>query len=389
MLNQESHHSMKRKSPPFRRALLSSGVMALSGLGDAILYPILPIYGKELGFSAFWIGVFLSVNRFVRILANTTMAMIIGKLGMKKVLIVTSTISVLTTMAYGLRIGLIGFLIARILWGLSYSGLKIATLNYAALAKKNFGLAFGATQSIKSLGGVSALLIGPWVMQSVGIQNGFFVLAAFALLGVFLTFQLSEIEVVAETVTNRRTFFPNPINLLVFILSLGIDGILVVTLADLFAADYHNPAALLVAVAFYLLLKRLFMVGVSVLAGFVSIKVDPTKLFNFAVFFCLLSFFLIAGGFLAAGVLLAFVFNAVVVTFAPLISISEGNHNALQAISGVSTWWDMGAAMGAFLGIILIEQLGRESLFLIIAGFISLTFINFILQNGKSNRAIL
>lgn len=363
--------------------------MAFSGIGDAMLYPILPIYGKELGFSAFWIGIFLSVNRFVRILANTTMANFIGKLGMKKVLIITSILAVLTTMAYGLKIGLIGFLMARILWGLSYSGLKIATLNYAALVKNNNGLAFGASQSIKSLGAAFALLIGPWIMKSVGIQSGFLLFGAVGLLGVLLALYLTDLRMQAKTVLTRKTFYPNPINLLVFILSLGIDGILVVVLADLFAADYDNTTSLLVIVAFYLLLKRLLMVAVSFVAGLISIKVNPIRLFNISVIFCLLSFFLIVAGQLVLGVLSAFIFNAIVVTFAPLISVANDEHNALQAISGVSTWWDMGAAIGAFLGIILIEHLGREKLFLLIAGFIALTFVNFIIQNGKRNRTIL
>ncbi len=38
------------KGSPFWGALSSSGVMAFAGLGDALLYPILPIYGAELGF---------------------------------------------------------------------------------------------------------------------------------------------------------------------------------------------------------------------------------------------------------------------------------------------------------------------------------------------------
>ncbi len=34
----------------FRGALRASGVMAFASLGDAILYPLLPIYGVELVF---------------------------------------------------------------------------------------------------------------------------------------------------------------------------------------------------------------------------------------------------------------------------------------------------------------------------------------------------
>ncbi|MBK8504794.1 MAG: MFS transporter [Saprospiraceae bacterium] len=380
---------MNFKSPPFRGALVSSGVMAFSGLGDAILYPILPIYGKELGFSAFWIGMFLSVNRFVRILSNTAMANAIGKLGMKRVLTITAAVAVMTTAVYGLKIGLIGFLFARVLWGLSYSGLKIATLNYAAMVKKNTAVVFGAAQSIQSLGAVFALLIGPWILQSLGIQNGFILLAIISSGAILFTLLLPEMKTRGQSVLNRKTFYPNPINLLVFILSIGIDGILVVVLADLFSANYDTTSRLLVAVSSYLLLKRLFMVGISLVVGLISLRLSPIQLFNSSVALCLLSLILIAGGYLVLGVTMAFVFNAIVVTFSPLMGVSRCSDSTLQVISGISTWWDMGASIGAFLGILLIEQFGREKLFLIIAGLIATMFINFIVQNGKRNRAVL
>lgn len=75
---------LNAQSPSFRGALQASGVMAFAGLGDAILYPILPIYGKDLGFSVFFIGLLLSVNRFVRILANTQIANLVNYIGMRK-----------------------------------------------------------------------------------------------------------------------------------------------------------------------------------------------------------------------------------------------------------------------------------------------------------------
>jgi len=56
---------------------LSSFAMAFAGLGDALLYPVLPVYGEEMGFSVFWIGVFLSINRFIRIPGNSLVGYLI------------------------------------------------------------------------------------------------------------------------------------------------------------------------------------------------------------------------------------------------------------------------------------------------------------------------
>ncbi|HAS45919.1 MAG TPA: hypothetical protein DCS93_35885 [Microscillaceae bacterium] len=379
----------KAMSLPFRGALLSSGVIAFAGLGDAFLYPLLPIYGKDMGFSVFVIGLLLSVNRFVRIIANTHVANLVNKLGMKKVLIACAALAVATTLLYGLQVGLALFFLARVAWGICYSGLKIATLNYAAQAKKEPGLAFGLTQSIKSLGPLLVLFLGPILVQALGVEKGIFVIALLSMGGVALAFALPNDTHVsfAGRVKAKTTFYPNANNLLVFILSITIDGILVVTLSRLLATTYPDAKQLLVFVAFYLLLKKLFTTVLSMIGGVISLRVPVIKLYNIAIGHCLVGVLLIVLGFALPGILIAFFFNAVVVTFSPLIAISQQNKdkNSLQAISGVSTWWDLGAAIGAFLGIYLMESLGAQRLFLTLFILILVLFVNFIKQYANAN----
>ena len=88
---------------------------------------------------------------------------------------------------------------------------------------------------------------------------------------------------------------------------------------------------------------------------------------------------------------MAFFFNAVISTFAPLIAIQQqvDSKNPLQAISGVTTWWDLGAGLGAFLGLVLIEKMSQQYLFLILTLLVSILFVKFIIQNAKANRTII
>ncbi len=392
MLNKSARLS-KLKSSSFRGALTSSGVMAFAGLGDAILYPILPVYGKEMGFSVFVIGLLLSINRFIRIIANTPIANVIDRLGMRKVLIICSGLAVSTTIVYGLKLGVITFFIARIIWGLSYSGLKIVTLNYAAQVRKTSGLAFGLSKGIKSLGGLFALWFCPLLIASVGVERGFFAIAMISMIGVIMALLLPKFRSNEnlEKVITKKTFYPSSMNLLVFILSVSIDGVLVVALSNLLIAEYPEVSQLLGIVAFYLLLKRLFTFGFSFLSGILSLKVQPFKLFNFSVTICLIAMLLLAFNYTVTGVILAFLFNTVVITFSPLVAIQlqSGKQNSLQAISSVSTWWDLGAATGAFLGIFLIEKLGTQNLFLILSIFIIVLFTKYSIQNGRTNRTTL
>ena len=369
----------------FRGALRASGVMAFAGLGDAILYPLLPIYGVELGFSAFFIGALLSINRFVRIIANTHIANLINRIGMKKMLVTTSILATVTTFIYGFQLGTIVFLIARILWGLSYSGLKISTLNYASKAKGKSGLAFGLTTAIKSLGALSVLFFGSKLIALVGVQKGLFIIASISAIGIILAYSLPNISSNSKRVKTKQTFYPSTINLMVFMLSLTI-GITVVTLSKLIQTS-ASMSDVLIVVASYLFLKELFVVLFSIIGGFISTKIKPNKLFSIAIIFCIVGLFLIVFGYIITGIITVFLFNTIVVSFSPLVAIElqKKNKNSLQAISSISTWWDLGSALGAFIGIMAIDYLGTQNLFLSLTIVITLLFIIYSIQNAKPN----
>jgi predicted MFS family arabinose efflux permease len=382
-------HLSNIKSSQFQGAFTSSGVMAFAGLGDAILYPVLPVYAEGLGIPLVWVGFILSINRFVRIVSNTWIANIVNTIGMKKVLVGVSCLAVITTFFYGLKLGLISFILARIIWGLSYSGLKISTLNYASKAKNNAGFVFGVTQSIKSLGALMALWIGPILITALGIESGLFIIASISSVAIILSLTLPNIRYnPTNKIKTKQTFSFTSINLLITFLAIAIDGILVVVLANLLNASSINTLQSLTVVASYLLLKRLAMVGVSLISGIISLRINPLKLFNVSILFCLLALFLIAINYTILGIIIAFIANAIVVTYSPLIAIGQQktSANSLQVISSISTWWDLGAGLGAFLGIILIEYIGQYNLFLTLTVLISVLFSNLIIQNGKTNR---
>ncbi|HNP18946.1 MAG TPA: hypothetical protein PKL31_10965 [Fulvivirga sp.] len=385
-------HLFNIKSLQYQGAFTSSGVMAFAGLGDAILYPVLPVYAESLGVPLVWVGFILSINRFVRIISNTWIANIVNTVGMKKVLIGVSCLAVITTFLYGLKLGLLSFILARIIWGLSYSGLTISTLNYASKAKNNAGFIFGVTQSIKSLGALLALWIGPLLIIAFGIESGLFIIAIISSVAILLSFSLPNIRhAPTNKIKTKHTFSITSINLIITFLAIAIDGILVVVLANLLDTPSINTIQLLTIVASYLLLKRLAMVGVSLISGIISLRINPLKLFNISILFCVLALFLIAINYTIMGIIIAFFANAIVVTFSPLVAIGQqktGN-NSLQVISSTSTWWDLGAGLGAFLGIILIEYIGQYNLFLILAVIISVLFTNLIIENGKTNRAVI
>lgn len=341
-----------------------------------------------------FIGILLSANRFIRIISNARVANMILHLGMKKALVFSSIVAVLTTLIYGLQPGAIAFLLARIVWGLCYSTLKMSSLNYAAHSPKAPGLTFGVTTSIKYAGGFLILLFGPELIHQLGVNKGFLAIAFISCIGIALALLLPKIPnqriESPERIKLKDTFRPTSMNLLVFFLAFSLNGMLVVSLTRLFSSSIYQEEQLLIVVSFYLMLKQLFAIVFSMINGLLSLKLPAEKLFNFAIGMCIIGMIAIAFDIVFPGVVIAFLFNTVITTFSPMIAINiqSDNSNSLRAISSINTWWDSGAALGAFSGIYLVTLLGNRELFILLAAVILFLFIKFISTHGSTNRTI-
>lgn len=202
------------KSSSLRGAFAASITMSFAGLGDALLYPILPVYGKNLGFSVIAIGMLLSINRFVRIITNTYIANLVRRMGAKKILLATSLLASITTYLYGIEWGFLLFFIARILWGLCYSGLKIATLDIASKSGKHTGLAFGLSQGIKNLGPLLVLWLGPLLIETFDTSLSFTLVAITSSLGVLFALTIptntATTAIKKQTVVTSKATFDVP-----------------------------------------------------------------------------------------------------------------------------------------------------------------------------------
>ena len=83
--------------------VISAVVLALAGLGDALLYPTLPLYATQLGVPLIWIGVLLSINKLIRLGGNHVLALTISKLGYKRVAMLGVLLASVSTFAYGMN----------------------------------------------------------------------------------------------------------------------------------------------------------------------------------------------------------------------------------------------------------------------------------------------
>lgn len=371
----------QKKNPALSGVLFSSFAMAFAGLGDALLYPVLPVYGEQLGISTLWIGVLLSVNRFVRIPGNTIVAWLVSKKGYRQTMIIASTTAVISTISYGLSLGIYWFFIARLMWGLSYSSLRVSSLSYAAQPSARQNLMFGLNAGIKTLGAVLALFLGPILINWLDVPLTFMILGGISIIAIVLSYNLPEIQFEKTKTTFRKTLKITPISLITFLTSFGVDGILVVIISKLLSIE--NTEKLIVVVGFYLLFRRISSSFMSILSGYLSDLIGVQKVFGFSLALAITGMMLIAFGFTPTGIIIAFLFNSFIVAMLPAAALSISKENKLETLTSITTWWDIGAALGTLVGLNLLQLMGSNILFVVLSVLLILAFTNFLIKSAS------
>ena len=373
-----------KKNATLKGVLFSSFAMTFAGLGDALLYPVLPIYGKEMGFSIFWIGVFLSINRFVRIPGNALVAYLITKKGYKKAMLLATIFAMLTTFFYGFKIGVFLFLISRIIWGLSYATMRVSSLSYASNTVNNKNIMFGLVQSIKTTGAVLALFLGSFLIKIYNVNISFIVLGSLSVLGVLFAYKLPDIKSDTSKISLKKVLHFSTLNTLTFFTSFIIDGVLVVTISKLLFI--YSNVKLIMVVSGYLLFRKLCSAVISVFSGWVSDKFGVLLVFKIALIFVLSSLLFILINQIEVGIVIAFLFNSVIVAMLPSVALKLNDKNKLTTLTSITTWWDIGAATGTLFGLYLIHLVGYHWLFGVLFVFLLISISMFFKKSASFSK---
>lgn len=119
------------KRPPLPVFYISTA-LSLVTLGDSMLYAILPSYYPHLGLASFQVGIILSVNRWIRLGTNHVAEHCYRRYSSVPWLIFAFLMGSVVTAIYGIARTFIIFLGTRILWGLSLSFIRQASIMTAA-----------------------------------------------------------------------------------------------------------------------------------------------------------------------------------------------------------------------------------------------------------------
>src|SRR5207247_5921173 len=110
-----------------RNSRNASLTLAFAQPGDTLLYLLLPLHHASFGVSLAEAGLLLAANRLVRIAGYGWVARFYAEDGPRLACLLAASGSLLSTLGYATLSGVWGLLIARLLWGLSFAAMNIAT----------------------------------------------------------------------------------------------------------------------------------------------------------------------------------------------------------------------------------------------------------------------
>lgn len=336
-------------------------------MGDAFLYAYLPLNHQRIGISSFWMGVILSVNRFTRLFLNGKIAWLLNHRGIKTILIIALSLAAITTLSYGYISAIPIWIAARVFWGISFSSLRLGNTLYA-LESPRKGTALGLSRGIAELGPVIALAAGPLLLQQTGSNITFLSFGLLSFACIPIAINLGRINNEKVTGKHFNLSFPSAFNILVLINAFITEGVLVILSCKLIQDDQlisANEALMLTgAILGY---RRLSLVMLSPLSGWLSDKVGFQKVFLYTTLLSAAGLVLIITGGGIAGLITVFTSGAINASAATGGAIGPGK-SLIKEASDNATWRDIGMATGTFTGSMLLASDQMNILIAMLAG---------------------
>ena len=320
-------------------------VIAVAMIGDTLLYVVLPLYHQDFGISLAMVGVLLSLNRWIRLLANSGVAAIGERVGPHALMVMAAIGSVLSTTLYGLVENDAVQVAARILWGISYASLNLSTLAYAVSDRANAGKRVGASRAAIGLVQAMSLVGGAWIALQVGPRSVFLIFGGLTLISLVAALLLPRLP---REITDRKPFrLPVPHRLEVWGFTLGFtgDGVFLLTLSFLMK-DSITWLAPVLATAILLALRWLVEITTGPLGGWIGDHFGARRISIANGTLLVAGFALIALDHELLGALVVVMTRGMFNTLIPVLVLERGKSSVLSSQASYSTWRDFGAALG-------------------------------------------
>ncbi|GIO23343.1 MFS transporter [Oceanobacillus sp. J11TS1] len=392
-------------------------ITAVAILGDAMLFIVLPLYWQDFGLTAIWqVGVLLSINRFVRLPITPLVGLFYSKFDIRTGVLISVICASLSTLSYGLLPSFWLLLLARVLWGISWSLIKLGgMLTVVALSTEvNRGHYMGLYNGLWGLGGLVGMLAGGFLVDQLSIPL-VTTLFSFAAVVVFpFIFKLvPKNSKKAEDESTARSHFPekdkrsllHPYIILVIITggTMGFItmGIFASTLSPLIEQSYDAHWSLfgivIGAATLAGMIQAIRWAWDPLFAPMIGSFVDKSRNKNSWILVPLL-----LGGvtFLIIGRAESFLLLLITIMFFQLVSTSlvtitdtlagdaAARSNPIKMMTLYTVAVDLGAAIGPLVSFIIIDLYGLSAVFYLSSMVMILVSITWIVFNFYTNQRV-
>jgi MFS transporter, DHA1 family, inner membrane transport protein len=320
-------------------------VIAVASIGDTLLYAVLPLYHQDFGVSLAMVGVLLSLNRWIRLLANSGVAAIGERVGPHTLMVVAAAGSAISTTLYGLAENEAVQVAARMLWGVSFASLNLSTLAYAVSDRANAGKRVGASRAALGIVQAMSLIGGAWIVLHAGPRTVFLIYGGLTLVSLGAALLLPRLP--REVAGNKGFRLPVPHRLETwgFMLGFASDGVFLLTLAFLMK-DSITSVAPVMATALLLALRWLVEITTGPIGGWIGDRFGAGRLSIVNAVLLVAGFALIALDHELLGALMVVMTRGMFNTLIPILVIERSKASVLSSQASYSTWRDFGAAVG-------------------------------------------
>ncbi len=171
--------SIPPKNNPNKLVTTVAFVIALSIMGDSLMYSLLPLEAENLGIPLTLVGLLLSANRIIRFISNTWAGLAYERWGARWPFLLAALVGCAAAVVYSLPVGFVAFLLARVAWGIAWSTFRQGSYQavWAAAAEQK-GRLLGLNWGLIRLGSVVSVLLGGFLYDRYGYQTAATVIAA-------------------------------------------------------------------------------------------------------------------------------------------------------------------------------------------------------------------
>ena len=260
-------------------------------------------------------------------------------------MVVAAIGSVVSTTLYGLVENAAVQIAARMLWGISYASLNLATLAYAVSDRSNAGKRVGASRAAIGMVQAVSLVGGAWIALQVGPRSVFLIFGGLTLVSLGAALLLPRLP--PEPVVKKGFRLPVPHRLEVwgFVMGFAGDGVFLLTLAFLMKDSITSVAPVL-ATAMLLALRWLVEITTGPLGGWIGDRFGAWRISIVNGVLLVAGFVLIAFDHEVIGALVTVMSRGMFNTLIPVLVIERGHGGVLSSQASYSTWRDFGAAVG-------------------------------------------